>query len=88
MSEQPEPRHRGPWADPTAARVREPEASRQPKHRGSLADQNLGRLLQDFERAQRNTENAEAEVPYEFFRRMRRSQRDRLAQEIDRRILP
>jgi hypothetical protein len=75
-------------ADPSEARERESEEWRQPKHRGGLADRDLGRLLQDFERAERNAENADAEVPYEFFRRMRRSRRDWLAQEIDRRILP
>jgi hypothetical protein len=61
---------------------------REPKHRGTIADRDLGRLMQDFEQAQRNVETAETEVPYELLRRFIRVRRDGLAAEIDRRILP
>ncbi len=80
MSDERQPRHRGPFVPPATPKPDPPH----PRHRGTSADQELGRLLQDFERAQR----AADEAPYEMLRRWHGAGRDGFAAEIDRRILP
>jgi hypothetical protein len=85
VSEQREPLHRGTFPGRDSLPARE---QREPKHRGTLADRDFGRLMQDFEQAQRNVESAEPDARFEILRRMGRDRRDGFAREIDRRILP